>query len=156
MAWTAPKVDWTIVDGVDWEQLNAIGENLVVLKEHVDATTGVHGATSAATASKLVIRDGSGRAKVAAPAAEDDIALKSNVTAEAAARAAADAAEAADRAAGDALAVQVAGDTMEGDLVGAFPDTGYTDAKFRNIKLMTSVPGVDDLENGEIAFVYEA
>ncbi|MFB9279953.1 hypothetical protein [Cohnella cellulosilytica] len=43
------------------------------LDAHANAT-GVHGATSAATASRLIIRDAAGRAKVAAPAASDDIA----------------------------------------------------------------------------------
>jgi len=80
MAWTAPKVDWAVVDGVAYGDLNEIGENLVYLKAHVDATTGIHGAVSAATASKLVIRDASGRAKVAAPDAAGDIAIKSTVT----------------------------------------------------------------------------
>lgn len=40
-----------------------------------------HSATSAATASKIMARDASGRAKVAAPAADDDIARKAEVTA---------------------------------------------------------------------------
>lgn len=43
-------------------------------------TAGVHGSASAATANKLIHRDAAGRAKVVAPSAEDDIALKSNVT----------------------------------------------------------------------------
>jgi len=38
-----------------------------------------HGSTSAATASKLIIRDVAGRAKVAAPSASDDIARKDTV-----------------------------------------------------------------------------
>ncbi|QTH46052.1 tail fiber protein [Cohnella sp. LGH] len=38
------------------------------------AATNVHGATSAATASRLIIRDATGRAKISAPAASDDIA----------------------------------------------------------------------------------
>jgi hypothetical protein len=41
---------------------------------HNSATTGIHGATSAATANRLIIRDTAGRAKVAAPSADDDIA----------------------------------------------------------------------------------
>jgi|GEM_PF-3967536 len=49
------------------------------LASHANATS-VHGATSAATASRLIIRDASGRAKVAAPAANDDIALLSSIT----------------------------------------------------------------------------
>jgi len=47
---------------------------------HVANTTTAHGAVSEATASKIIIRDAAGRAKVVAPSAEDDIALKSNVT----------------------------------------------------------------------------
>lgn len=42
-----------------------------------------HQATSEATASKIMARDAAGRAKVAAPAAEDDIARKAEITAEA-------------------------------------------------------------------------
>ena len=155
MAWTAPKVDWASPDGVAYPHLNAIGENLVYLKAHVDATTGIHGAVSAATAEKLIIRDAVGRAKVVAPAAEDDIALKSNVTTEAGLRAAADAAQDVTIAALDAAKVDVAGDTMAGPLLGDFPDTSYTTAMLRNIVLRTTVPGVGDLENGGIAFVYE-
>ena len=41
---------------------------------------GTHGSTTAATANKIVHRDASGRAKVVAPSAESDVALKSNVT----------------------------------------------------------------------------
>jgi len=55
------------------------------VKTYVDAhksteTAGVHGSTAAATANKLVHRDAAGRAKVVAPAASTDIALKSTVT----------------------------------------------------------------------------
>ncbi|MBW7475960.1 hypothetical protein K0T92_14535 [Paenibacillus oenotherae] len=46
---------------------------------HIAATTGVHGATSAATASRIPIRDASGRFKVAAPSAADDVARKDTV-----------------------------------------------------------------------------
>jgi len=54
------------------------------VKTYVDAhknteTAGVHGSTSAATASKPMHRDASGRSKVAAPAAADDIARKDTV-----------------------------------------------------------------------------
>lgn len=45
------------------------------VKSHIAATS-VHGAVSAATASKIIIRDANGRAKVAAPSASDDIATK--------------------------------------------------------------------------------
>lgn len=43
------------------------------------AGTNVHGATSAVTANRIMIRDANGRAKVAAPAAADDIARKDTV-----------------------------------------------------------------------------
>jgi hypothetical protein len=48
---------------------------------HIAATSGVHGATSAATASRIVTRDAAGRAKVAVPSAADDIARKDTVDA---------------------------------------------------------------------------
>lgn len=76
IAGTAPGISAAnlnkIEDGVD----TAHSE----LDTHANNTTTMHDATSAATASKLIIRDASGRAKVVAPSAEDDIALKSNVT----------------------------------------------------------------------------
>jgi len=43
--------------------------------------TAAHGATSTATANRIVLRDSAGRAKVAAPAAADDIARKDTVDA---------------------------------------------------------------------------
>ena len=52
------------------------------------AVEGTHGSTVAATANKLVHRDAAGRAKVVAPAAAADIALKSTVTADIATHAA--------------------------------------------------------------------
>lgn len=45
---------------------------------HVNLTT-AHGAVSTATANRMIVRDASGRAKVAAPSASDDIAIKSTV-----------------------------------------------------------------------------
>ena len=155
MAWTAPKVDWDSVDGVADSDLNEIGENLVYLKAHVDATTGIHGAVSIATPSTLIIRDVAGRAAVAAPSAETDIALKSNVTDEATERVNADAAQDLTIAGLGTDKVDVAGDTMTGQLIGHGDDTDYTVAQFRSIKLLTSVPGAGDLNNGEIGFVYE-
>jgi hypothetical protein len=44
-----------------------------------DTSVTIHGSTSAATANALIHRDGSGRAKVAAPSASDDIARKDTV-----------------------------------------------------------------------------
>src|SRR5690606_14524531 len=46
---------------------------------HMNATSGIHGATSLATANRLIIRDGSGRAQVAAPLSASDIATKGYV-----------------------------------------------------------------------------
>jgi hypothetical protein len=51
---------------------------------------GSNNGSASIVASTFVLRDGSGRAKVAAPSAEDDVARKAEVTAEAAARVAAD------------------------------------------------------------------
>lgn len=45
---------------------------------HTNLTT-AHGATSAATANRLIVRDSAGRAKIAAPSASDDIARKDTV-----------------------------------------------------------------------------
>jgi len=154
MAWTAPKVDWTSPNGVAYTDLNEIGANLVVLKDHVDASTGIHGAVSAATASKIIIRDAAGRAKVVAPSAEDDIALKLTVTTEAGLRVAADTVLQGQITALGTDYLPLAGGTMTGDAVG-HTDTDYTTGRFRNIKLMTTVPGVGDLNNGDIAMVYE-
>lgn len=60
---------------------------------HINATTSVHGAVSTATASKIIIRDSAGRAQVASPSADSDIANKKYVD---------------DIASGDAGAVQQA------------------------------------------------
>ena len=48
------------------------------LSAHTGATS-AHSAASAATANRIVLRDGAGRAKVAAPSASDDIARKDTV-----------------------------------------------------------------------------
>ncbi len=53
--------------------------NQTVTSHSADNTA--HGATSAATASKIIARDANGRAKVAAPSAADDIARKDTVDA---------------------------------------------------------------------------
>jgi len=155
MAWTAPKVDWVSADGVAYSDLNEIGGNLVYLKAHADATTGVHGGVSAATPSTFMTRDAAGRSKVVAPAVAGDIALLSTVTAEAVLRAAADAVLTTAVSDLGTDKVNVAGDTMTGALIGAFPNTNYTTAMCRNIKLMTTVPVLADLANGEVCMVYE-
>jgi len=155
MAWTAPKVDWTPPIPILDSHLNAIGENLVYLKEHADATSGVHGGVSIATPSTFMVRDAAGRVQAVAPAAEEDVALKSTVTDEATLRVAADAVLQGQITAIGTSYVLTAGDTMTGQLVCVGPDTGYTVAQARNIKLMTTVPNVGELENGGLAFVYE-
>jgi hypothetical protein len=53
-----------------------------VTKEYVDShivAANVHSATSLATAARLIIRDANGRAQVAAPSADADIATKGYV-----------------------------------------------------------------------------
>jgi hypothetical protein len=154
MAWTAPKTDWVPADGVADTDLNAIGENLLYIKtDHMDATTGIHGAVSTATASKLIIRDAFGRAKVVAPSAEDEIALKSNVTAEASARTSADNTLQAQINAIPGLYLPLAGGTMTGDAIGHV-DTDYTTARFRNIMFGTAVPTTEG-NNGDVYMRYE-
>jgi hypothetical protein len=51
---------------------------LAAAKTHIDETT-VHGATNAATANRIILRDASGRAQVASPSAAADIATKGYV-----------------------------------------------------------------------------
>ena len=158
MAWTAPKTDWTSIDGAAYGDFNEIGENLVVLKTHADATTGVHGAVSAPTASKFMIRDGSGRAQVAAPSAAEDIAILSTVTNHTTLTNNPHSTTKAHVGLGsvtDNAQIPIAGGTFTGKAYAVNPDTSYTTAQIRNIKLLTSVPGAGDLENGEVAFVYE-
>ena len=79
------KTDWQMGDTVLPDDLNQIGQeinqNRDNLAAHTAATTGVHGATSTATPNTIIQRDSAGRAKVAAPAAADDIARKDTVDA---------------------------------------------------------------------------
>jgi hypothetical protein len=57
-------------------------QDIEVLQDHAQAETGgEHGAVSAATASKIMARDADGRARVAAPSHDDDIARKQDVDA---------------------------------------------------------------------------
>lgn len=60
---------------------DAPSKTLEDVNTHISDTTAAHGATSAATASKIIIRDAAGRAKVAVPSAADDIARKDTVDA---------------------------------------------------------------------------
>jgi hypothetical protein len=154
MAWTAPKLDWTSADGVADTHLNAIGANLSYIKtDHMDLSTGVHGAVSTADPSKLLIRDAYGRARVVAPSAEEDIALKFNVTAEASARVAADAVLQGQIDGVPALYLPIAGGTMTGGAVGHI-DTSYTTARFRNVILGTVAPTTEG-NNGDVYCQYE-
>ena len=154
MAWTAPKVDWTSAPGVGYSDLNEIGENLLYLKEqHADLTTGIHGAVSAATASKIIIRDAAGRAKVAAPSAEDDIALKSNVTAEAGLRVAADGALQTQITTIGTTYMPLVGGTFTGKAY-AQTNVDYTTGQIRNIFFSTAAP-VAEGANGDMWVQYE-
>jgi hypothetical protein len=108
MAWQTPKTDWQAGDVPVKDDFNRIegnvGEldtkkaNQADLASHTDASaphsghattsalsghtgaTTAHAATSAATASRIMMRDAYGRAKVAAPSAADDIARLDSIT----------------------------------------------------------------------------
>ena len=155
MAWTAPKVDWTSANGVADTHLNAIGENLLYIKtDHMDLTTGIHGAVSAPTASKLIIRDAYGRAQVVAPSADNDIAIKKTVDDEGSARAGADSnLQTQITAFGTGPFLPLAGGTMTG---GAIGHTGvdYTTARFRNVIFGTVAPTTEG-NNGDVYMMYE-
>jgi len=155
MAWTAPKVDWTAVDGVADPHLNAIGENLLYIKaSHMDLTTGIHGAVSAATPLAIMARDAYGRAKVVAPSATDDIAIKSTVDDEGLARASADTAlQAQITAMGTGPFLPIAGGTVTGAVYGHV-GTDYTTGRFRNVFLSTAAPTTEGA-NGDVWIQYE-
>jgi len=78
LSWIANRIK-TILGTANWYDLPPT--TLSLANAHINATTGVHGATSAATPNSVVQRDSAGRAKVAAPAAADDIARKDTVDA---------------------------------------------------------------------------
>ena len=155
MAWTAPKVDWTSANGVADTHLNAIGENLLYIKtDHMDLTTGIHGAVSAPTASKLLIRDAYGRAQVVAPSADNDIAIKKTVDDEGTARAGADSnLQTQITAFGTGPFLPLAGGTMTGGAVGHV-GTDYTTARFRNVIFGTVAPTTQG-NNGDVYMMYE-
>jgi hypothetical protein len=85
VAWQTPKTNWTASDPIGTADLNRIEGNEAQLRTDLDAhaaaTTGVHGATSAATPNRIVMRDSAGRFKAAAPSASDDVARKAEVDA---------------------------------------------------------------------------
>ena len=78
ISWLANRIK-AITGKTNWWE--APPTTLQAAKTHTDATSGIHGATSSATANRLIIRDSNGRAKVAAPSASDDIARKAEVDA---------------------------------------------------------------------------
>ena len=75
MAWQTPKTNWQAADVVSPTDMNRIEGNI---EAHV-ADTSAHSATSAPTANRIMMRDASGRAQVAAPSASDDISTKGYV-----------------------------------------------------------------------------
>jgi hypothetical protein len=77
LSWFANRLK-AITGAANW--YDAPVTTLAATKSHMDATS-VHGATSSATANRIIIRDSAGRAKVAAPSASDDIARKAEVDA---------------------------------------------------------------------------
>lgn len=83
--WTDKNIYSAVVDvtGESPTQSPAKWEVLNGLAAHASLTA-PHSATSAATASRLIVRDAAGRAKVAAPSASTDIAILSTVTTHAA------------------------------------------------------------------------
>lgn len=73
--------DGTLQVNLNSEMLNGKHDTDFAPISHVSITTGVHGSTPAPTASKIIERDASGRAQVAAPSAAADIARKDTVDA---------------------------------------------------------------------------
>jgi hypothetical protein len=63
----------------NWDIIDENAASQADFDTHKNATTDVHGATSAATPNTIIQRDANGRAKVAAPSAGDDIARKDTV-----------------------------------------------------------------------------
>jgi len=83
MAWVTPKTNWTPSDPIGTADLNRIEGNEAQLRTdldaHTDATTGVHGATSAATPNSVVQRDPAGQANFGTPTASSHAATKGYV-----------------------------------------------------------------------------
>ena len=73
-----PNMIKKITGKTNW--YDAPDTTLAAAKTHIDATS-AHSATSAAAANRIILRDASGRAQVAAPSASADIARKDNVDA---------------------------------------------------------------------------
>src|SRR5690606_9402015 len=73
LSWFANRIR-AITGATNW--YDAPATTLAAAKSHIDATSGIHGATSSATANRLVIRDSAGRAQFATPSAAADAATK--------------------------------------------------------------------------------
>lgn len=69
LSWFANRIR-AITGASNWYDSPAT--TLAAAKSHMDATSGIHGTTSSATANRLVIRDGNGRAKFAQGASTGD------------------------------------------------------------------------------------
>ena len=76
LSWFANRIR-AITGAANW--YNAPATTLAATKSHMDATSGIHGATSSATANRLIIRDSNGRASVAGPTSASHIATKGYV-----------------------------------------------------------------------------
>jgi len=74
--WVPPKTNWQAGDVPGAGDFNRIESNIAVAKSHMDATSGIHGATSLAAPNRLVIRDSAGRAQFTMPSASEDAATK--------------------------------------------------------------------------------
>ena len=76
LSWFANRIR-AITGAANW--YNTPATTLAAAKSHMDATSGIHGATSSATANRLIIRDSNGRASVAGPTSASHIATKGYV-----------------------------------------------------------------------------
>ena len=77
ISWLTNRIK-AITGSANW--WDAPATTLATANSHIGATS-AHSATSAATASRIMMRDAAGRAKVTAPSAADDIARKDTVDA---------------------------------------------------------------------------
>ncbi len=75
MGWLANRIK-AITGKTNWWDVP--DTTLAAASTHISGTS-AHSATAAATANRIILRDASGRAKVAAPSAETDIATKKYV-----------------------------------------------------------------------------
>ena len=76
LSWFANRIR-AITGAANW--YNAPATTLAAAKSHIDATSGIHRATSSVTANRLIIRDSNGRASVADPTSSSHIATKGYV-----------------------------------------------------------------------------